>query len=96
MAGAVERGAWIVDIDPLQCGGEAVRVAFAALLAVGNDIEAGSFLVADGKRVRIVLRLFQKFGSHAPQLPSPHAWRKAAGKPLTVDQPIRLRVGTHQ
>src|SRR6266487_3035542 len=44
----------------LRQNGSRARVAFAALLSVGNNIEAGSFLVADGKKSRIVLRLFQK------------------------------------
>ncbi len=47
MAGAVERGAGIVDVDAFQRGGEAVGVALAPLLAVGDDVEAGALLVAD-------------------------------------------------
>jgi hypothetical protein len=61
MAGPVERGAWIVNIDTLKRSGEAVRVAFAALFTVRNDIEAGVFLVANSEKRRIVLRFFQKF-----------------------------------
>jgi hypothetical protein len=47
MAGAVERGARIVDVDALERRGEAVGVALAPHFAVGDDIEAGALLVAD-------------------------------------------------
>jgi hypothetical protein len=96
MAGSVERGAWIVDVDTLEGGGEAVRVAFAALFTVSNDIEAGAFLVADSEKRCIVLRFFQKFRSNAPQLPRPNAWWEARGKLFTIDQPIRLGVRAHK
>lgn len=96
MAGSVQRSAWIVDVDPLERGGEAVRIAFATLFAVGDDIEAGPFLVADSKKRRIVLRLFQEFRSDAPQFLRSHAWRKSSGELLTVDQPVRLCVRAHQ
>jgi hypothetical protein len=85
MAGSIERSAWIVDIDPLERGGEAVRVAFAALLSVGDDIEAGLFLVADSKKGRIVLCLLQEFRRDAPQLPRPNTRRKTPSKLLTID-----------
>jgi len=96
MAGPIERGAWIINIDTLERGGEAVRVAFAALFTVRNDIEAGAFLVANSKQCRIVLRFFQKFRSDAPQLVCPDAWREAPGKFFTIDQPIRLGVGADE
>jgi len=66
VARAVERCAWIVDIDTLERGSEAVRVAFAPLFAISDDIEAAALLVADGEKRRIVLPLFQKFRSYAP------------------------------
>ena len=50
MAAAVERGAGIVDVDAVERGGEAVRVALAPHLAVGDDVEPGALLVADGER----------------------------------------------
>jgi hypothetical protein len=39
MAGTVEGGAGVVDVDALERGGEAVRVALAAHLAVGDNVE---------------------------------------------------------
>ena len=59
MAAAVERRAGIVDVDALERGGEAVRVALAAHLAVGDDVEPGALLVADGEQRRVVLRLLE-------------------------------------
>ena len=86
----------IIDVDALKRGREAVGVTFAALLAVGDDIEAGALLVTDGEKRSIVLRVFEKFRSYTPQLPRPHAWWKTASKLVAVDQPIRLRIGTHE
>ncbi len=62
MAGAVERGAGIVDVDAFERGGEAVGVALAAHLAVGDDVEAGALLVVDREQRRVVLRLRQMLG----------------------------------
>ena len=47
MARAVERGARVVDVDALERGGEAVGVALAPDLAVGDDVEAGLLLRPD-------------------------------------------------
>ena len=44
MAGAVEGDAGIVDVDPFQRGGEAVRIALPPDLAVGDDVEPRLFL----------------------------------------------------
>ena len=54
--GAVERDAGVVQVDPVERGGEAVGVALAAHLAVGDDVDAGAFHVADGDQGGIVLR----------------------------------------
>ena len=68
MAAAVERGAGIVDVDAVERGGEAVGVAFAADLAVGDDVEPGPLLVANGEQRRVVLRLLEIGLRDAPQL----------------------------
>ena len=96
MTGTVERRAGIVDVDAFERGGEAVGVAFAPLLAVGDDVEAGALLVADGDERGVVLRLLEKFRRDPPQFLGAHARRKAAGQLLAVDQPVRLRVGAHK
>ena len=92
VAAAVERGAGIVDVDAFQRRREAVGVALAAHLAVGDDVEAGPLLIADGEERGVVLRLFEPFGRHPPQLQRPHPRREAAGELLPVDQPVRLRI----
>jgi hypothetical protein len=58
-AGASAHGRRVVEIDPREGGRKAVRVALAADLAVGDDVDAGALHVADRKARRIVLRLFE-------------------------------------
>ena len=84
--------AGIVDIDAVERRGEAVGVALAAHLAVGDDVEAGALLVADGDQCGVVLRLFKPFGRDAPELPCAHARRKALAELLAVNQPVGLGV----
>ena len=92
MAAPVERRAGIVDVDAVERGGEAVRVALAAHLAVGDDVEAGALLIADREDRRILLRLLEPLRLDAPEFLRPHARRKAAGELLAVDQPVGLRI----
>src|SRR6266480_3385137 len=80
MARAVERSAGMVDIDAFERGGEAVGIAFAPDLAVGDDVEAGPLLRPDGEQRGVVLRLGEIGLRNAPQLFSTHARRKAPGK----------------
>ena len=76
MAGAVERGAGIVDVDAFERGGEAVGVAFAPHLAVGDDVEAGALLVVDREQRRVVLRLRQMLRRRRATIP----WRAPAAE----------------
>ena len=96
MAAAVERGAGIVDVDAFERGGEAVGVALAPHFAVGDDVEPGALLGADGDERRVVLGLLEPFGRDAPELAHPDARRKAAGEILAVDQPVGLGVGADE
>jgi hypothetical protein len=80
VAGAVEGGAGIVEIDAFQRRGEAVGIALAAHLAIGDDVEAGALLVADGEDGGVVLRLLEIFRRDPPQLQRAHARRKAPGE----------------
>ena len=96
MAGAVERRAGIVDVDAFERGGEAVGVAFAPHLAVGDDVESGALLVVDREQRRVVLRLREVLRRHGPQFLGAHARRKTAGELFAVDQPFRLGVGADQ
>jgi hypothetical protein len=89
---AVERRPWIVDVDPVECRREPVRVALAAHLAVGDDVEPGALLIADREHRRIVLGLLEIARVDPPQLGGAHAGRKAAPQALSIDQPVGLRV----
>ena len=60
--------AGLVDVDALERGGEAVGVALAADLAVGDDVDAGPLHVADGDDGGIVLRLLEPRLGHAPDV----------------------------
>ena len=56
-AGAAGDHRRVVDVEPLERGREAVGVALAADLAVGDDVDAGALEVADGERGGVVLGL---------------------------------------
>src|SRR5439155_26766464 len=90
VTGAVERGAWTVQVHAFQGGGETVRVALAPDLAIGDDVDPGALHVADRYHRGIVLRLLQPLRRHAPDLLRAHARRQPAAKHLPVDQPVGL------
>jgi hypothetical protein len=96
MPGAVERGARVVDVHPLERGGEAVRVALAPRLAVGDDVQARFLLRLDGEHGGVVLRFFEQRLWNAPQLAGAHPRRKAPGELLAVDEPFRLRIAADE
>ena len=52
--------AGVFEIDALERRREMVGVALAAHLAVGDDVDAGAFHVADGEQGGVVLRLLQE------------------------------------
>ena len=56
-AAAADRFAGIVEIEAVESVGEAVRIADAPDLAVGDDIQPGVFLVADGEQGGVILSL---------------------------------------
>src|SRR5437867_8141902 len=96
MARAVERGAGTVDIDAFERGGEAVGIAFAPELAVGDDVEARPLLRPDGEQRGVILRLGEIGLGDPPQLFRAHARRKAPGELFPVDQPFGLGITSHQ
>jgi hypothetical protein len=57
----------VIRVDALERGGESVGVAFAADLAVGDDVDAGALLVADREQRGVVLRLIEPGRLDAPQ-----------------------------
>src|SRR5437899_7646283 len=84
MARAVQRAAGMVDIDAFERGGEAVGIAFAPDLAVGDDVEAGPLLRPNGEHCGVVLRLGEMRLGNPPQLFCPYAGRKAPGELFPV------------
>src|SRR6267378_8250885 len=95
-ARAVQRGAGMVDIDAFERGGEAVGIAFATDLAVGDDVEAGPLLRPDGEQRGVVLRPGEMRLGNPPQLFRAYAGRKAPGELFAVDQPFGLGITSHQ
>src|SRR2546423_9255281 len=96
MARAVERAPRMIEIDAFERGGEAVGIAFAPDLAVGDEVEAGPFLRPDGEQRGVVLRLGEIGLRNAPQLFRTHARREASGELFPVDQPFGLGITSHQ
>src|SRR5947208_16201473 len=96
MARAVERAPRMIEIDAFERGGEAVGIAFAPDLAVGDDVEAGPLLRPDGEQRGVVLRLGEIGLGDPPQLFRAHARRKAPGELFPVDHPFGLGVTSHQ
>src|SRR5205814_9496189 len=64
LAAAIDARAGSVDVNTLQRGGEAVGVTFAAHLAVGDDVEAGALLIADGQQGGVVLGFLEPLGGY--------------------------------
>jgi hypothetical protein len=96
MARTVERDAGLIDVNTIERGREPVRIAFAADLAVGNDVESRVLLRLDREHRRVVLRLGEERFGDAPKLLRPDARRKAASELGAINQPIRLRVRSDQ
>jgi hypothetical protein len=94
MAGPVEGRARVVQVDAIQRGGEAVRVAFAADLAIAHDVQARLLLEADGEQRRVVLSLREMGLLQPPELEGAHTWWKSAGELRAIDQPFRLWVAS--
>jgi hypothetical protein len=59
MAASVKRRPGVVDVDAGERRRKPVRVALAALLAVGDDVQSGPLLVPDRHQRGVVLGLLQ-------------------------------------
>ena len=88
--------AGLLAVHALERGGEAVGVAFAAHLAIGDDVDAGALLVADRQHRGVVLRLLEPGRLDAPQFARAGARRNDLRQASAVDQPVGLRVAAHQ
>lgn len=95
LAAAVDGGAGVVGVNSFERRGETVGIAFAPLLAVGDNIEAGALLIADGDERRLVLLGFELVRIDLPEVMETDA-RHHGREPHTVDQPFRLRIGTDE
>ncbi len=96
MARTIERCAGVVDVDAVERGREAVGIALAPDLAVGDDVEPSLLLRADREQGRVVLRFLDPRLGDAPKLVRAHARRKSTGELPAIDQPFRLRVATNE
>jgi len=67
-----------------------VRIALAAHLAVGEDVEASSFLCPNGEKRGVVLSLLEVVGGWPPKLVRTDPRREPPGQPRSIYQPIRL------
>src|SRR5690606_31464819 len=65
-------------------------------LAVGDDVDARAFLVADRQDRRVILRLLQPRLLDTPQVACACARGDDVGEALAVDQPVRLRVASDE
>jgi hypothetical protein len=88
----VERCARIVEVHPVKRGGEAVGVALAPDLAVGDDVDPGSFHVSNRNDRRVVLRLLQVLGLGSPDLERAGARGETAPEHSPIHEPVGLRV----
>ena len=78
-------------VDSVERGGETVGVAFAPLLAVGDDGKPGALLVANGQDGGVVLRGFKLVRRDPPEIFGANA-RHVFRQSFPIDQPIRLRI----
>ena len=92
MSGAIDRGAGMINVESIQRRGKAIGVALTADFAISDDVYAGPLHVANCEPCGIVLRLFEEWFRHAPDLARPHTRRQPAAQLLAIHQPIRLRI----
>jgi hypothetical protein len=92
VAGAVEGHARVVEVDPLERRGEAVRVALPPHLPVGDHVHPGELHVAHREAGRVVLRFLQIRLGDTPELAGAHPRGQPVAQPPPVDQPLRLGV----
>jgi len=92
VAGTVQAHARVVDVNALQCGGDAIGIALTPNFTVGDDVQTGIFLGADGQQGGIFHGLLQMWFCHAPQFFGPHAGWETTREFFAVDQPIRLGI----
>jgi len=93
---AVECGSRIFTIYAFKNRGKPVGIALPAYLAVSDDVETRSLLIADCEQGSVVLCLLESFRSDAPQLTCPHTRWEARRKLGAIDQPVGLRIRANE
>src|SRR5690606_5971862 len=91
-AGPADDLAVTLAVNPVERVREAVRVALAADLAVGDDVDSGALLVADRDDRRVVLRLLEMLGRYSPELADADARCHELREERTIDEPVGLRI----
>ena len=81
-----------LGVDAAERRRECAGVALAAHFAVGDDVNAGAFHVANGDGGGVVERPGQRLGGHAPKATLQDAGDRAARQDIAVDEPVRLGV----
>jgi hypothetical protein len=92
VAGAPDDLAYSLLVDAVERVREAVRVAFAAYLAIGDDVHAGTLLLANRFERRFVLGLLEALRRHPPNFLDADARRHHLGEQGAIDEPVGLRV----
>ena len=83
--------AGMLGVDAVEREGKTVRIAFAADLAVGDDIDAGPFHLAYRDDSRIILRLFAPRFRNPPDVAGTDARHAVMFEKGAIDQPVGLR-----
>ena len=92
MSRPVHRFARVVDIDSAKRCRNPVRIAFATNFAIGDDVDARPFHVADREQGCIVLGVFEQVRVDAPHFECAHPRWKASFEVGAINQPFRLNV----
>ena len=87
---AVDGLSGAVDVDAVERGREAVRVALAADLAVGDDVESDALLLVHGEGDGVPLGFGEVLLVDPPQVVGADPHGQVAVESLPVDQPRRL------
>src|SRR4051812_34723016 len=84
--------AGMLGVDAIERQRKTVRIAFAADLAVGDDIDAGALHLAYRDDCRVILRLFKPRLGHAPDVAGMNPRHAVMFEQGAIDQPVGLRI----
>src|SRR5207247_8830838 len=94
-AAAAQSLAGLIEVDTVESSGEAIAVALATDLAVGQDVDAGTLHVADRDLGGVVLGLLQKLFGDAPDLFCSAARWQSGVHLLAIYEAVELRIAAH-